>query len=226
MPVDNTEPLSVYRAGPGYDNCLAEMILAACRGHRKRGFLDHLVGLPGPDILRLLALLSRHPGQRWGLIENTYVALVDGVCSGTVTVSRETADRDYPFTPGPLKDVAAKLGLSPEIVEEILARQKAFVDQLAVFNEPIAPGTWLVEYLGVRPENRAAGVALGLMDRAASEVRAAGGLALELYCDIGNTRAERLFARLGFTLAKEYRYIPEMVEAYGEGARRLRLELA
>jgi GNAT superfamily N-acetyltransferase len=224
MPVNNTEPLSVYRAGPGYAKCLAGMILAACRAHRKRGFLDYLLELPDGDIVRLLTLLAAHPAQQWGRIDETYVALVDGVCSGTVTVSREKYTRDYPFTPEALTEVASRLGLAPGLVAEILARQKAYVDQMPAFDEPVPPGTWLVEYLGVRPENRAAGVARGLMARATREVRDAGGSALELYCDIGNTRAERLFASLGFFLVKEYRYRPELADL-GDGARRLRLEL-
>lgn len=224
MPVDNTEPLSVYKAGPGYAPCLAKMILAATRGHRKRGFLDLLTGLPEPNILRLLALLAVHPAQPWGRLDNTWVALVDGVCAGTVTMCSDIHTRDYPFSPLALADAAGSLGIPPVQVSDILARQKAFVDQLAAFDEPAPAGTWLVEYLGVRPENRAGGVARGLMARAAREVKNAGGTALELYCDVGNVRAERLFAALGFTLASLYRYGPGF-EAYGEGVRRLRLDL-
>ena len=224
MPVNNTEPLSIYKAGPGWAECLAKMILAACRSHRTRGFMDYLLQLPEPAIIRLLARLALHPAQQWGRIDNTYVALVDGVCSGTVTVRTEINSRDYPFTPLALAEVAPSLGITPSQVADILARQKAFVDQLSAFAEPMPPGTWLVEYLAVRYENRSAGVAKGLMARAMQEVKAAGGAALELYCDLGNTRAERLFASLGFALVKEYRYAPKM-KACGEGVRRLRLEL-
>ena len=225
MPVNNTEPLSVYRAGPGYDKCLADMILAACRGHHKRGFLDYLLELPDADTVRLLTHLAVHPAQAWGRIDETYVARVDGVCSGTVTMCREKDTRDYPFSPEALNGVASRLGMGPDVVAAILARQKAYVDQMPAFDEPAPPGTWLVEYLAVRPENRAGGVARGLMARAADEARNAGGLALELYCDFGNTRAERLFAALGFGVVREYRYLPELA-ACGEGVRRLRLELA
>ena len=224
MPVNNTEPLSVYRAGPGYAKCLAEMILLASRSHHKRGFLDHLTGLPEPVILKMLAGLAMHPAQPWGRIDNTYVALVDGVCSGTVTVREDISTPDYPFSPSALEDLAPGLGLHPEHVADILSRQRAFVNALPAVTEPASPGTWLVEYLGVRRENRAAGVARGLMARTAQEVRAAGGKALELYCDLGNRRAERLFAALGYTLVKLYRYGPGM-DAYGEGVSLLTLTL-
>jgi len=224
MPVNNTEPLSVYRAGPGYAKCLADMILLASRGHRKRGFLDHLTGLPEPEIIRLLSILAMHPDQPWGRIDNTYVALVDGVCSGTVTVRPELASRDYPFDPTALEDACARMGLAPGQAREILARQEAYVAGLSVFEEEALPGAWLVEYLGVRRENQAGGAARGLLARAERDVRDAGGTALELYCDLGNTRAERLFAALGYTLVKEYRYGPGF-EACGDGFRRLRLEL-
>jgi GNAT superfamily N-acetyltransferase len=222
MPVNNTEPLSVYRAGPGYAHCLAGMILSACRGHLKRGFLDDITGLAELDILALLAALAKHPGQPWGRIDNSYVALVDGVCSGMVTVREEIVRPDYPFAPGPLREAAGKLGITPEAVEAILARQRAFVEQLPAFTEPVFPGGWLVEYVSTRYENRSAGVARALMARAEADIRAAGGSALEAYCDMGNTRAERLFASLGFTLVKEYFYIPEMRPLWGEGTRRLR----
>ena len=61
-----------------------------------------------------------------------------------------------------------------------------------------------------------------LMARAEADIRLSGGTALEAYCDMGNTRAERLFASLGFTLVKEYHYIPEKRPLWGEGTRRLR----
>lgn len=222
MPVNNTEPLSVYRAGPGYAHCLAGMILSACRGHLKRGFLDDITGLPEPDILALLARLALHPAQPWGRIDNSYVALVDGVCSGMVTVREEIVCLDYPFAPEALQDAADALGFEPGVAEGILTRQRAFVAQLAAFSEPVFPGGWLVEYISTRYENRSAGVAYALMARAEADIRAAGGAALEAYCDMGNTRAERLFASLGFTLVKEYLYIPEMRPFWGDGTRRLR----
>jgi len=224
MPVDNTEPLSVYRAGPGYARCLADMILLASRSHHKRGFLDHLTGLPEPLILNLLARLAMHPAQLWGRIDNTYVALVDGVCSGTVTVREDISTPDYPFSPHALRDLAPGLGLTDEDVAGIVSRQQAFVNAMPAVTEPATPGTWLVEYLGVRRENRAGGVARGLMARVEQDLRAAGAKALELYCDLGNTRAERLFSTLGFTLVREYRYGPGM-EIYGEGVSLLKLEL-
>lgn len=224
MPVNNTEPLSVYRAGPGYAKCLADMILLASRAHRKRGFLDHITGLPEHGIIRLLSILAMHPDQPWGRIDNTYVALVDGVCSGTITVRPELATRDYPFAPAALRDAATRMGLNGEQVRGILERQAAYVDSLSVFEEEAQPGAWLVEYLGVRRENQAAGVARGLMARATEDVRKAGGEVLELYCDTGNTRAERLFAMLGFTLVREYRYDP-VVEMCGQAVKRMRLEL-
>jgi len=224
MPVNNTEPLSVYRAGPGYAKCLADMILLASRSHHKRGFLDHLTGLPEPTIIRLLARLAMHPAQPWGRIDNTYVALVDGVCSGTVTVREDLSTPDYPFSPQALRDLAPDLAISPEQVADILSRQQAFVSALPAVTEPASPGTWLVEYLGVRRENQAGGVARGLMARTTQDVRAAGGKALELYCDLGNTRAERLFAALGFTLVREYRYGPGM-DVYGQGVSLFKLAL-
>ncbi|WP_243361650.1 GNAT family N-acetyltransferase [Fundidesulfovibrio terrae] len=224
MPVNNTEPLSVYRAGPGYAKCLADMILLASRAHRKRGFLDHITGLPEPEIIRLLSILAMHPDQPWGRIDNTYVALVDGVCSGTVTVRPELATRDYPFAPPALRDAAARMGLAGAQVRDILGRQEAYVDSLSVFDEPTQPGAWLVEYLGVRRENQATGVARGLMARAADDGRKAGGATLELYCDTGNTRAEQLFAMLGYELVRKYRYDP-VVEVCGEAVKRFRLTL-
>ena len=224
MPVNNTEPLSVYRAGPGYAKCLAEMILLASRSHHKRGFLDHITELPEPVILGLLAGLAMHPDQPWGRIDNTCVALVDGVCSGTVTVREDISTPDYPFSPRALEDLAPGLGLSPEHVADILARQRDFVNALPAVTEPASPGTWLVEYLGVRRENRAGGVARGLMARAEQDVRAAGGKVLELYCDLGNTRAEKLFATLGYTLVRKYSYGPGM-EVYGAGVSLLTLTL-
>lgn len=225
MPVNNTEPLSVYKAGPGYAPCLARMVLLASRAHRKRGFLDWITGLEEADIIRLLSILAMDRQQPWGRIDNTWVALVDGVCSGTVTVRPELATRDYPFAPKALEEACGRMGLEPGQARGILARQEEFVNALSVFEEEAEPGAWLVEYLGVRRENQAAGVAMGLMARAAEESRKAGATSLELYCDVGNTRAERLFAKLGFMPVREYRYA-RVLGSSGEVVTRLRRDLA
>lgn len=226
MPVNNTEPLSIYRAGPGYAHCLAEMMLMATRAHHKRGILDYLLGLPEPMILRVMARLAMHPAQAWGRIDNTFVALVDGVCAGTATVRPAVPFGEFPYSPMPFCEVAAELRIPPEFVEAALKRQKSLMAWLAPGDDPEPPGMWLLEYLGVRRPFRAAGVGRGLMRRVIEEVRTAGGTGLELYCEIGNVRAERLYASLGFTVLHEYIYDADAVAFGGVGVRQLRLLFA
>ncbi len=197
MPVNNTEPLSIYRAGPGYAKCLADMILAASRAPHKRGYLDHLLhGAATDEVLRLLAALAVHPRQQWGRLDNTWMALVDGVCAGTATFRPAAQVEEFPFSPPALLLAASGLGLE-RVAAEALDRQRMLLDALPSGQVP-PPGTWRLDYLGVRYENRGAGVGRGLMLRALDEVRAAGGRALELYCQGGNDRAAGLFAALGF----------------------------
>ncbi|MFP5221948.1 MAG: GNAT family N-acetyltransferase [Acidobacteriota bacterium] len=226
MPVNNTEPLSVYRAGPGYAPCLAEMILLATRAQHKRGILDFLLGLPEPVILRVMARLAMHPAQAWGRIDNTFVALVDGVCSGTATARPADPFGDFPYTPEPFREVAAELHIEPELVEAALERQKRLLYWLSPGDEPEPEGMWLLEYLAVRRPFRAGGVARGLMERVMQEVRAAGGSGLELYCEIGNVQAERLYATLGFSVLREYIYDEAAVGFHGVGVRQLRIMFA
>lgn len=223
MPVNNTEPLSVYRAGPGYAKCLSDIILAASRAPYKRGFLDHLLQMPEASILRLLGRLAMHPAQEWGRIDNTFAALVDGVCAGTVTVREKLRPCEFPFTPEALRDVARHLGMDAPQVEAVLTRQRTWLAHLPIDAE-CPPGVWQAHYLGARREFRGGGVARGLMERAIGEITASGGTALELLCAMGNTRAEQLFASLGFTVVEERRFGPGF-EHLGIGTRRWRLAL-
>jgi GNAT superfamily N-acetyltransferase len=225
-PVDNTEPLSIYAAGPGQAPCLARMILAAARGRRLSGFLDVLLRVPERTILDILARLSVHPAQVWGRLDRTQVALVDGVCAGTITFGPEPEPSPYPFTPQALKDAAARAGLTPAQVLAGLTRQQAYMAQWPeLFAGRAEPGTWLIEYLGVRRENRLGGVAQGLMTRARDMAGAAGASRLELYQDQDNALAGRLFASLGYKLVGTYAPAPGM-EAYGPAVNRLRLNLS
>jgi len=201
MPVNNTEPLSVYPAGPGYAPCLAAMILASSRAHRLRGFVDRLLDLREPAILKLLARLALDPGQLCGRIDNAYVALVDGVCAGMVTVRPAGRLEEYPFSPGALEEAASALRLDAAWTGRVLERQRDFVSGLPRSREPMQEGVWFVEHLAVRYENRSAGVARGLLDRVGADARGAGGTVLELYCETGNARAEALCATLGFVPA-------------------------
>jgi len=224
MPVDNTEPLSVYRAGPGYSDCLANMALAASRAHHKRGFLDSILDLPAHGIVRLLSRLAMHPDQKWGRTENSYVALVDGVCSGMCTVRPADSRDAFLFSPGAFRDVAVTLKKDAAWIEAALKRTKAFAE--AVFpSEPAPAGTWRLEWLAVRHENRSAGVARGLMARAVDDIRHAGGLRLDALCETGNVRAERMFGSLGFRVEREFPY-PSGLPEPGRGFKLLRLDPA
>lgn len=220
MPVDNTEPLSVYRAGPGYSDCLANMALAASRAHHKRGFLDSILGLPAHEIVRMLSRLAMHPGQKWGRTDNSYVALVDGVCSGMCTVRPAGTRDEFLFSPGAFRDVAVALKKDAAWIDAALERADAFAG--AVFPlEPAPEGTWRLEWLAVRHENRSAGVARGLLDRALDDIRAGGGKRIEALCEMGNVRAERLFGTFGFEAVREFPY-PQGLPEPGTGFRLLR----
>ncbi|MFZ5427272.1 MAG: GNAT family N-acetyltransferase [Thermodesulfobacteriota bacterium] len=222
MPVDNTEPLSVYRAGPGYSACLANMALAASRAHHKRGFLDSILGLPAHGIVRVLSRLALHPGQKWGRVENSYVALVDGVCSGMATVRPAGTRDEFLFSLEAFRDVAATLKMDARWTQAALERRDAFAE--AVFPaEPASEGTWRLEWLAVRHENRSAGVARGLLERALADVRAAGAARVEVLCEIGNVRAERLSGTFGFEAVREFPY-PAGLPEPGTGFRLLRRE--
>lgn len=224
MPVNNTEPLSVYRAGPGYAPCLAEMLLAASRGHLKRGFLDALLSLPEPRILKLLTLMASAQPQRWARIENAFVALVDGVCAG-IAVARPATNAPELLEPKALFQAGAALKLTTQHIEAILVRQAQLCNAQPARTEPLAPGVWFVDCIGVRYENRSAGVGRALLSRIIEESAPAGATALETWCVMGNTRAQGLFTALGFTVEQQRLYPADRQAAWGQGVQRLRLDL-
>lgn len=220
MPVDHTEPPSFYPAGPGYVRCLAEMIVLASRSHLTRGFLDHLTGLSTEALTALLMCLARHPAQPWGRLSNAFVGLVDGVCAGMMCLRPDLADRDFPFAPKALADCAQDINLSRDEVQDILKRQRAYAMGLPALAEPVRPGTYLLEYLAVRRENRGRGVGAGLLRRALHEAAKAGGAEVVLYVDMGNERALSFYHGFGFRRQAAYPFGPDMAP-YGPGVLRL-----
>ena len=220
----NPAALETRRALPGDAACLARVMLLASRSQHERGYIDRILDLSEPDILILLAAMVLHPAQLWGRIDNSFTAMADGasIAMGTLREAKDLAG--FPFAEEALGDAGGAIGLDRRRIEAALERQRELRERFRADETVFEDGAWLVEYLAVLPAGRSKGAGRALMERMIAQAAAAGGRFVQLYCEIGNAHAEKLYASLGFTPVEETLYPPEL-QHLGIGVRRLRLAL-
>lgn len=220
----NPAAFEMRRALPGDASILARVMLLASRSQHERGYMDRILELPEPDILKLLAVVVRHPDQIWGRIENGFAATADGNTAGMGTLREAKGLEGFPFAAKALEDAGDSIGLKRERIGAALERQRELRERFRADDAAFEDGAWLVEYLAVLPGCRSRGVGRALMERMIAEAAYAGGRCVQLYCEIGNAPAEKLYASLGFEAVEETVYPPEL-RHLGQGVRRLRLGL-
>jgi GNAT superfamily N-acetyltransferase len=220
----NRAAFEMRRALPGDASILARVMLLASRSQHERGYMDRILELPEPDILKLLTAVVRHPDQIWGRMENAFAAVADGSVIAMGTLREASGLEGFPFAAKALGEAGDSMGLDRRLIEAALKRQRELRERFRAHEAVFEDGTRLVEYLAVLPESRSKGAGRALMERMIGETAAARGRCVQLYCEIGNTPAEKLYASLGFQVAEETVHPPEL-QHLGLGVRRLRLAL-
>ncbi len=190
----------VRAARPGDAGFLAWAVLTAGRAHLARGWYDVALGLPEPEVLRLLERLVTTVTPSFWRHENVLVAEVDGQPVAALSAFGSTSG--WGDAQGALAEAAAPLGWSADDLANVWIRGAY------VFSCTFAPqeDVWVIENVAVAPSVRGMGVAGRLLEAAFDRGRGRGFRQAQITFQIGNAPAERAYAKAGFRLSEEKRH--------------------
>jgi ribosomal protein S18 acetylase RimI-like enzyme len=190
---------TIRRAGPNDAGFITRTILAAQRGHRRRGWFDITLGWPEPDCVAFVERIATAQRQSWWHVSQFIIAEVDGepaaaLCAmpaaGTAAAARSA-----------IEEAADKTGLKASELAAIF-RRGAYTAGCWVQG---GDGDWLIEHVASQPAHRGRGLVQALIGHALEAGQAAGYKRASISFLIGNEAAERCYAKAGFAFAEEQR---------------------
>jgi translation initiation factor 4G len=187
---------------------VAEVLLAASRGHLPRGPWDFAL----PDTADRDAVLAQLAGgidPSWCHHAIFRVAEADGV-AGSALCAFEAGESDDAQLSKAFGAAIAARGWAPE---RMAAIGPALAPYLACFPK-FPPGTWIVENVGTRPALRRRGLVARLLDDALERGRARGAEVAQISCLVGNDAAQRAYEKAGFRVV-ETRTDPAFESRFG-----------
>jgi ribosomal protein S18 acetylase RimI-like enzyme len=214
-----TMATTVRRGQPDDVPFLAWVMLAATRGHLRRGFWDLLIGPEAAclDYLRRLAVAEPHSLCHY---ESFWVAEIDGQ-PGAALSTFDRREGGWAIAGQAMSQVQRDLGWTEA---DLAASQKRVAPVWACFLSDVG-ADWGIENVATRPEYQRRGLASALMDQALREGRERGCKLAQITTTIGNDAAQAVYRRSGFRLAEEKR-CSEMLSALdAPGFARLLLDL-
>lgn len=173
--------------------------VAAARSQMPRGWFDII--FPDRDeaylleYAKYLTLAKAVSWWHWSLFR---VAEIDGeIASAMCGFGNE---RVYYASSAAMDEASKKIGLS-EAEHTKLWTRGSFIALTATSER----NAWTIENVATDPKYRGSGVSHALVENEIEVARAAGFHRAQVSFFIGNTRAEKLYAKSGFTYAEEKR---------------------
>lgn len=187
---------TIRPAGVADADFIARNILAAQRGHLTRSVFDNALNLSEAECLAFVRRLTVARTKSWFHVSQFLIAEVDSepaaaLCAFAAAGTRAAAG-------AAIEEVAGETGLD---ASEIFRRQAAAANCWVQGGK----GDWMVEYVASLSAYRGRGLVQALLERALSDGKAAGFARVSISFLIGNTPAERCYAKAGFTFAEEKR---------------------
>jgi GNAT superfamily N-acetyltransferase len=178
---------------------IAEIILAAQRGPRPRGWFDIALERREPEVLAFVRQIAVARCRTWWHVSRFLLAEIDGApaaalcalpAAGTGAAARAA-----------IEEVAGSIKLdAPELAA--IFQRGAYTRNCWVQG---GEEDWLIEHVASRPLHRGRGLVLALIAHALEAGRAAGYKRASITFLIGNEPAERCYAKAGFAFAEEKR---------------------
>lgn len=191
--------LEIRRGRSSDAGFIARTILLAQRGPRPLGWIDFALDRPEPEVLAFLEQLAVARQVSWYHVSQFLVAEIDGVraaalCAMPSRVARETV------RPA-IDEVAHSAGMSDADLAALYARGS--------YARPCwvqgSDEDWLIEHVASAPGFRGRGLIQILLADGIAAGRAAGFGQVSITFVIGNDKAERCYAKAGFSFAEEKR---------------------
>jgi ribosomal protein S18 acetylase RimI-like enzyme len=192
--------LVIRRAQTEDADFVAWAILAAQRGHRRRGWFDIALDRPEPECLAFVRQIALSPTRSWCHLSHFLIAEVEGRCAaalcalpvaGTIAALR-----------GAIEEAALALRLDAAD-HSALWRRGAYAAHCWMAGESDA---WMIEHVATKPERRGRGLASALLAHAMTIGADNGYKRAQITFYIGNGAAERRYAKAGFEFAEERRH--------------------
>jgi ribosomal protein S18 acetylase RimI-like enzyme len=187
---------TIRPARPEDSGFIARNILAAQRGLRPRSAFEIALNRPEAECLAFLRRLSVARSKSWFHVSRFFIAEVEGepaaaLCAFPAAGTRVAAR-------AAIEEVADETGLD---ASEIFRRQAAAANCWVQGGD----GDWMLEYVASLPAYRGRGLVQALIDHALAAGRVAGFRRASISFLIGNTPAERCYAKAGFAFVEEKR---------------------
>ncbi|MEH2488802.1 GNAT family N-acetyltransferase [Bradyrhizobium sp. AZCC 2230] len=178
---------------------IARTILLAQRGPRPLGWFDFAFDGPEPEVLAFLERLAVAEQSSWYHVSQFLVAEINGeraaaLCAMPSRFARETV------RPA-IDEAARRAGMSEADLAAIYTRG-AYARPCWVQG---SDEDWLIEHVASAPAFRGRGVIQALLVGGIAAGRAAGFAHASITFVIGNDKAERCYAKAGFSFAEEKR---------------------
>lgn len=191
--------LEIRRGRAGDAEFIARTILLAQRGPRPLGWIDFALDRPESEVLTFLEQLSVARQASWYHVSQFLVAEVNGECAAALCAMSSRVARE---TVRPAIDESARrLGMS-EADLAALYRRGAYARPCWVQG---SDEDWLIEHVASAPDFRGRGLIQALLTDGIAAGRAAGFERVSITFVIGNDKAERCYAKAGFSFAEEKR---------------------
>ncbi len=191
------KPVEIRPARAAEGPFLAEVLLMASRGHLPLGAWD-LVFPDARECRRGLERLAGGGVRSWCHHSLFQVADRDGEACAAL-VAFEPKELGEASLAKPMLDVFQLLGWTPERIAGVGPRLAPY---LRCFPEMPA-GSWIIENVGTRADQRRQGLVHALLERALETGRSRGHRRAQISCLIGNRAAQRAYEKAGFAVVEE-----------------------
>ena len=171
----------------------------AARSHVEKGWFDIMLGWGGDECLEFVRRLSLTQTRSWWHYSWFLIAEVEGQPASALC--RFKSGEGYPLSGQAIREVFRSYALSEEEQAAMWKRASYAFGCLM----PSDDNCWTIENVATPPEYRGRGLTNLLIEHALEEGRMRGCSEAQISFLIGNDRAERVYARAGFTFADERR---------------------
>jgi GNAT superfamily N-acetyltransferase len=179
----------------------------AARSQLERGWFDIVLRRDEAFILEFAKHLTLSVARSWWHWSLFHVAEVDGVAASAMCGFGD--ESVYMESGAAMAEASGKMGIDSAEQAQYWPRGAFIVS--ASTSEPCA---WTIENVATKPEFRGTGVTQALLEKELAVAREAGFRRAQISFFLGNARAERAYAKAGFTFAEE-KCSPDFAAAMG-----------
>ncbi|RXT35313.1 GNAT family N-acetyltransferase [Bradyrhizobium betae] len=191
--------MTIRSARPDDAHFIAQTILSAQRGHRPRGWFDVALGWPEAECREFIARIAVARAVSMWHVSQFLVAEIDARPAAALCAL--PAAGTGPAAWHAVEEVAAEAGLAALELEAI-RRRGTYTRACWVQG---GEGDWMIEHVATDPAYGGRGLVQALIAHALEKGREAGFARATVSFLIGNTPAERAYAKAGFAFAGEKR---------------------